>query len=221
MKSGKSTRERLPMELGSRVARMFWMLCAGALLQFAVARAGDSVPTVTTDKPDYPPGDTAIITGTGFLPGEQVVCQVLRLDNPFDPNIEHLPWLVTVDANGNFKTTWYVTSDAAGATLELTAVGQTSSLVASVIFTDSIPGIVPPSGTVPLSVPAGGFGIDGDLQANTPAVGVGDWVPGPAGSGGSVLDSAGNPISSINTFHLIDAYESAFDDNFAGGDKWN
>ena len=36
--------------------------------------------TVTTDKPDYPPGSTAIITGTGFQPGEIVQCQVLRID---------------------------------------------------------------------------------------------------------------------------------------------
>ncbi len=211
------------MEFRSRIARVFWVLCAAACFQLALARGGDSVPTVTTDKPDYPPGDTAQITGAGFLPGEQVECQVLRLDAPFDPSVAHLPWLVTADASGNFQTSWFVTWDAAGATLELTAVGQTSSLVASVIFTDAapVPGIVPPAGIAPIGVPAGGFGIDGDLQANTPTVGIGDWVPGPAGAGGSVLDSAGNPISSINTFHLIDAYDSAVDDNFAGGDKWN
>ena len=209
------------MEIRSRIARVILVLCAAVCFQLTMARAADSVPTVTTDKPDYPPGDTAHISGTGFLPGEQVECQVLRLDNPFDPNIEHVPWLVTADASGNFQTTWFVTSDAAGATLELTAVGQTSSLVASVMFTDAVPGIVPPLGTAPINPPAGGFAIDGNLQANTPTAGIGDWIPGPAGAGGSVLDSAGNPISSINTFHLTDAYDSALDDNFAGGDKWN
>ena len=129
------------MEIRSRIARVILVLCAAVCFQLTMARAADSVPTVTTDKPDYPPGDTAHISGTGFLPGEQVECQVLRLDNPFDPNIEHVPWLVTADASGNFQTTWFVTSDAAGATLQLTAVGQTSSLVASVNFTDAVPGI--------------------------------------------------------------------------------
>src|SRR5438552_338264 len=117
MKSAKSNKESSFMEFRSRIARVFWVLCAAAFFQLALARGGDSVPTVTTDKPDYPPGDTAQITGTGFLPGEQVGCQVLRLDNPFDPNIEHLPWMVIADASGNFQSTWYVTSDAAGATL--------------------------------------------------------------------------------------------------------
>src|SRR5439155_3502656 len=136
-----------------------------------------------TDKLDYPPGDTAQITGAGFLPGEQVECQVLRLDSPFDPSVEHQPWLVEADAGGNFQTIWIVTSDAAGATLELTAVGRTSSLVASVTFTDSpTTGLVPPVGTAPIALPAGGFAIDGDLQANTPAVGAGDWTSGPAGA---------------------------------------
>jgi len=66
--------------------------------------------------------------GTGFQPGEQVQCQVLRLDAPFDLSVSHLPWLVTADASGNFLTSWFVTWDAAGAMLELTAVGQTSSV---------------------------------------------------------------------------------------------
>jgi len=49
--------------------------------------------------------------------------------------------------------------------LELTAVGQTSSVVATWEFTDS--------STAPTIVPAGGFAIDGGLQANTPTVGIG------------------------------------------------
>src|SRR5206468_3858361 len=107
-----------------RVARLCLVLGVAVCLLPPSTRAADAGPTVTTDKADYPPGDTARISGSGFLPGEQVECQVLRLDSPFDPNVEHLPWLVKADAIGNFQTIWFVTSDAAGATLELTAVGQ-------------------------------------------------------------------------------------------------
>jgi hypothetical protein len=32
-------------------------------------------------------------------------------------------------------------------------------------------------GTVNVNLPAGGFRIEGDLQANTPVAGIGDWVP--------------------------------------------
>src|SRR5437867_4224438 len=137
MKSGESNRESRAMTVSRHISRLFLLLFTAICFQLPLARAAGSVPTVKTDKPDYPPGDTAEITGNGFLPGEQVECQVLRLDAPFDPSVAHLPWLVPVDASGNFQTTWFVTWDAAGATLELTAVGQTSSLVASVTFSDS------------------------------------------------------------------------------------
>src|SRR5437016_9737745 len=113
MKFAKSIEKNPAGMIRSRLARVFLVLCAAACLPLLSARAFGSLPTVTTDKPDYPPGDTANITGTGFLPSEQVECQVLRTDNPFDPNIEHLPWMVTVDVSGNFQTTWFVTTDAA------------------------------------------------------------------------------------------------------------
>src|SRR5215831_19444726 len=79
----------------------------------------------------------------------------------------------------------------------------------------------PGSGTVPVNPPAGGFGIDGDLGANTPTAGIGDWVPGSAGSGGNVLTAAGVSLDPVNTFHLIDLFNSGADDNFAGGQKFD
>jgi hypothetical protein len=73
---------------------------------------------------------------------------------------------------------------------------------------------------VAVSSPTGGFAIDGDLQADTPTFGVGDWLPGStlSGHGGSVLDSTGLPINTATTFHLIDAFSTA-ENNFAGGKK--
>jgi hypothetical protein len=96
--------------------------------------------TITTDQPDYPPGSTVIITGTGFQPGETVTLQVLHDptggDDATDPS--HLPWTVVADGSGNFSSTWTVPSDAdeLGATLKLTADGQSSGLHAEVVFTD-------------------------------------------------------------------------------------
>ena len=77
------------------------------------------------------------------------------------------------------------------------------------------------TGTAPVTSPTGGFGIEGDLQANTPTNGIGDWVPGPAGPGGNVLTSAGVPLNSSTTIHVIDLFNNNADDNFGGGDKVN
>src|SRR5690348_8484515 len=40
------------------------------------------------------------------------------------------------------------------------------------------------TGVAPISPPIGGFGIDGELIANTPMSGVGDWLPDSSGLGG-------------------------------------
>src|SRR5712692_7731171 len=62
----------------------------------------------------------------------------------------------------------------------------------------------PPTGTAAVSPPAGGFAIDGDLQANTPITGIGDWIPGPSGGGGYVINTNGTPVTATTTFHLTD-----------------
>ena len=92
---------------------------------------------VTTDQSDYPPGSTATINGSGFQPGETVELQGLRTDLPENSGPEHVPWLVTNGASGNFTTTWYVTLAEAGATLQLTATGVSSGLSAQWTFSDA------------------------------------------------------------------------------------
>src|SRR5689334_20055055 len=62
----------------------------------------------------------------------------------------------------------------------------------------------PGPGIANINPPTGDFQIEGDLQANTPVSGKGDWIPGPAGTGGSVLNAAGVATSPLITFHLID-----------------
>jgi hypothetical protein len=100
--------------------------------------------TVTTDLPDYPPGSTVIITGSGFLAGESVKLQVLHYDinGDNDASAAHQPWYVTADADGNISSTWLVPldEDEFGATLFLTADGQDPTLPArhaETTFTDA------------------------------------------------------------------------------------
>src|SRR5262245_27612795 len=113
---------------------------------------------VWTDKPDYSPGSTAIMAGSGFQVGETVQLQVLRTDGVPDYAEGNVPWQVKdgdtsfIDpykdsdgiwhypdldgqVDGNFQTTWYVEPQYAGASLELTATGLTSGEVVQATFT--------------------------------------------------------------------------------------
>ncbi len=114
--------------------------------------------SVFTDKPDYAPGETAIISGQGYQPGETVELQVLHIEAGPDEEFGtaddtlgdntgsgHDPWFVTDGAagdldgaeDGNILTEWYVDpDDSLNETFRLTAVGQTSGQVATTMFTD-------------------------------------------------------------------------------------
>lgn len=96
--------------------------------------------------PDYPPGATAIIFGSGFSTGETVQFQVDHLTTTKVSGEGHLPWYV-VDGgagdldgqiNGSIQTTWYVNpDDSLGATFLLSATGLTSGETATAVFTDA------------------------------------------------------------------------------------
>jgi hypothetical protein len=99
-----------------------------------------SAQTLTTDQEDYPPGATAIISGTGFLPGETLTLQVTHAVEDSVPNTgeDHFEWEVIADSLGNFVTSWHVCEDdCLGAHLLAIADGNTSGLHAEVEFTDA------------------------------------------------------------------------------------
>src|SRR5262245_40649736 len=101
--------------------------------------------TLLTDKPDYSPGDTAVITGSGFEVGETIQLQVVRTDGVSDYPPGNQPWQVTdggdgdLDgrADGNLQTTWFVENQYRGATLLVSATGLTSGTTAQAAFTDA------------------------------------------------------------------------------------
>src|SRR5205809_2855944 len=125
------------MRTHSRLVNLFLVLCACVCAQVPLARAGDQVPTVTTDQEDYPPFSVVWITGTGFQPGETVSNQVVQVTGP-DSGAAYEPWEVVADTNGNFETSWYVFSDELfNTTLQLTSVGESSGLSAQTNFADA------------------------------------------------------------------------------------
>jgi Prealbumin-like fold domain len=112
---------------------------ARATVAERAAMAGaEQTATVTTDKTDYRPGETAIITGSGWAPNEDVELEVEHVDGTPDGGAGHEPWMTSADSNGNINSSWYVDpDDSVGSAFILTAKGQTSGLIATTTFTDN------------------------------------------------------------------------------------
>ena len=66
----------------------------------------------------------------------------------------------------------------------------------------------------------GGFGIDGDLLANTPMANVSDWLDNSGGVGVGLLNSNGTAKDATVTIQRLDGVNAA-DDVFAGSNKLN
>ncbi|MDP3313100.1 HYR domain-containing protein [Lutibacter sp.] len=93
--------------------------------------------TVSTDKDDYAPGETVLITGSGFLPGEKVSLLIIHIDPNFIFHLHDDMPDALVDEDGNFTSSWFVLDEELNTTLYLTAVGQTSGFEAFTVFTDA------------------------------------------------------------------------------------
>ena len=111
--------------------------------------------TVTTDKDDYYPGETVIITGTGWDAGETVE---LRLEHLFTDHEDDL-FFTTANANGDIYFDGYVVDiQELGEVFTLTATGLSSGKMATHVFTDSpkvgsvVIGAQTPHGTIPDAV---------------------------------------------------------------------
>ena len=121
---------------GSALRVAFAFLALATLLPIAT-RAAYAQATVTTDQADYPPGATALITGSGFWPNEVVTLQVTHADETPPGGAGHESWTVSADGDGAFSSSWYVDpDDSVGSVLLLTAVGADSGLIAQTTFTD-------------------------------------------------------------------------------------
>uniref|UniRef100_UPI001430F4FF hypothetical protein n=1 Tax=Maribellus sediminis TaxID=2696285 RepID=UPI001430F4FF len=110
------------------------LLCTGLLL--LAANAGFGQADVITDKDDYFPGETVIISGSGWEAGETV-----------ELYIEHLFYVthydqviyVTADEDGKiYDESYKVDISDLGEFFLLTATGQSSGLVAYTEFSDAI-----------------------------------------------------------------------------------
>ena len=91
------------------------------------------LPTLTSDKPDYRPGQTVTLTGRGFQPGESVT--MVLVDSP--PNHDPVYLTAVADGAGNFTNSDYVVQESdLDVIFTVTATGDTGSM-AQTTFTDA------------------------------------------------------------------------------------
>jgi CSLREA domain-containing protein len=97
-------------------------------------------PTIQSDKEDYPPSDTVILTGSGWQPGETVNINVNDDEGQtWNRNVD-----VIADENGNVRDE-FVLPDWFVANYSVTATGSSGTTAIST-FTDAVP--VPARGCV-------------------------------------------------------------------------
>jgi hypothetical protein len=98
----------------------------------ALYRAGDGA-SVTTDKTDYQPGETVIITGSGWAAGETVRLSIHQESSESsDTNLA-----AVADDNGNILNREFgAKKEHYGASFTLTATGLASGRTATATFTD-------------------------------------------------------------------------------------
>src|SRR5262245_45559304 len=82
-----------------------WVFTVCILNALAVAHAAHAtLATVSTDKLDYSPGQTVVISGAGWQPGEAVELDLHEEPFVYSDRI----WSVTADGDGEFTDTTYL-----------------------------------------------------------------------------------------------------------------
>ena len=121
--------------------------------------------TLTSDQPNYSPGQTVTLYGSGFQPGENVT--IVISVNP----VTHGPYTTTsvADADGNFVNGTYVDQETdLGVTFTATATGDQGSF-AETTFTDSdtLTAVISPTGGGTVTSSTGGISCPGTCTSTS------------------------------------------------------
>lgn len=113
------------------VGNSFVVTSSGSSSGLSGATEFKRIATVRTDKLDYQPGETAVISGTGFNANE-VVTLLVEHSNGNNFGNGHLPFEATAGADGSLTANWYVDPDDSESSIfRLTATGRASGLTAT------------------------------------------------------------------------------------------
>ena len=124
----------------NRMKKLLFVLVALVMaLGIAMSAQSDMVPIVSTDKADYSPGESVIITGSGFDANIELMVRVTRPDNSVitgDGSGTPGSDIVTTDSVGNFNYS-YLLDGIEG--LYKVEVLSSDNVLATTTFTDSKP----------------------------------------------------------------------------------
>src|SRR6266508_230331 len=156
---------------------------------------GSNGATVTTDKADYAPGETVVISGTGWTANQEVA---LHIDDSNDPPVPRFDASVMADGAGNISNSGFVIQPG-DVGLAFTLTATQGDVTAWTQFTDAVGAGVAPNGD------PGGFEIDGDLRASASPSPITDWLDttSVSGIGGLVFDT-GIPKNLVVTSRVVD-----------------
>src|SRR5262245_20969373 len=127
----------------SSTRRFVALLVATVVATVASAASG---ATIATEWPDYAPGDTVVITGSGWVPWE-IVTIVLHEYPLMCPD---RTLISQADENGDVRNDEFVVDlHDIGVTFTVTAMGDSSGLTAETTFTDACPGGFEPNANCP------------------------------------------------------------------------
>ncbi|HEV8427413.1 MAG TPA: MBG domain-containing protein [Pyrinomonadaceae bacterium] len=138
-------------ELGGQALVLGGVNSSGAVLSSS-AVLGSSSASITTDKMDYAPGETAHISGRGFRPGE--VVRVKIHEDPHTP--QERGFDVTADAEGNFSGEYLVMDYDLDMKFVVGARGLTSGATAQTTMTDANPQTITVAAPTSVTVIQGG-----------------------------------------------------------------
>ncbi|UCC44205.1 MAG: T9SS type A sorting domain-containing protein [Candidatus Zixiibacteriota bacterium] len=141
-------------------ARNLLLMVLLAVFVTGVGATSGQAASIATDRDDYPPGDSVIIYGYDFMPGETVHMTVMYHDSIPPTGPGQNPWDVVADGSGDFETFWIVPdSGYLNDTMLIEATGLESGLTASTTITDKSTELYF-SSTIPDSVCTGGGTFD-------------------------------------------------------------
>src|SRR5262245_7921706 len=113
------------------VASLLFGCAQGGLPTSLEQAASGEAATVEADKPDYSPGETALLSGSGWAPNEGIAIHIECTCGCSDD------LLATADDGGGFAGLSYpITDEHLGAACTVTARGSVSERVAMTSFTD-------------------------------------------------------------------------------------
>jgi hypothetical protein len=123
--------------LRSRMHNRIKLLGIGLLLALCIVVSPVLAdPSLSTDKADYVPLDTVVITGAGFAPGNPVTLIVTRPDKTTKTTFTEYP-----NASGAFIVEYVIDFQVGNneGTYTVEAMDSASNIITHITFTDTVP----------------------------------------------------------------------------------